>query len=88
MLNPNKPECQVINDSVSSRSMWAERMSATHKPARCTEHNQFHNWMLMTTEEKRDYAGRKYGTRFDAYVEIAPGKWLLRDVKTKKKSDD
>lgn len=88
MLNPDKPACQLINGSVSARSLWAEKMSATHKLSRCIEHHQFHNWLVMTNEERRELAGRTYGTRFDGYVELSPGKWIPRDQKAKKKSDD
>lgn len=89
MLKLETPECQLINASVSARSLWAEKMAVTHKPTRCSEHSLFHNWQAMTTEEKRDWAGRSNGVRFDGYVEGTPGKWFLRDQKpAKKKSDD
>lgn len=85
MLNLNKPTCQLINGSVSTRSLWAEKMAATHNAVRCSTHNLFHNWQEMTAEQKRDAAGRRYGTRFDGFVELTPGKWVLRDHKPSKK---
>lgn len=89
MLNLDNPSCQLINASVSARSLWAEKLSVTHKPSRCSVHTLFHNWEAMTNEERRDYASRSNSVRFDGYVEVSPGRWILRDVKpAKKKSDD
>lgn len=89
MLNRDKPECQLINGSVSARSLWAEKMAANNNPIRCSAHTLFHNWEPIEGDARRDAYNRGMQVRFDGYVEISPGKWVLRDQKpSKKKSDD
>lgn len=91
MLTPkakSKAACQLINGTVSARSIFAEKMAANNKTEKCGEHSLFHNWVALTSEERRDLAGRSYGVRFDGYVEITPGKWILRDQKPPKKKSD
>lgn len=83
-LDLDNPECQLIDGTVSERSLWAEKMAATHTSIRCSKHSLFHNWELKTVNDMRATAGSSYGIRFDAYIEVSPGKWFARDTKPRK----
>lgn len=81
-------KCQLINGSVSARSMWAENMAVNNKPVRCDEHSLFHSWEPFDGDFKRDINEKGRAARFGGYVEVSPGKWTLWDQKPSKKKSD
>lgn len=85
MLNTDNNSCDIYNMPTLARSEWAEKMSATHKSVRCGTHSLYHLWEEMSSDERRDFAIRRQTVRFDAYVEVMPGKWALRDINPTKK---